>query len=137
MAKKLSWSEKLENGKPHYIKTLDKNFAGMKAGQIMLIPSTKLIDNFIQKIPKGKAMSIVDMRNKLAKKHKADVTCPVATGFVLKTVAEAAFEKHNEGQRLSAVTPVWRVLNADSPTLKKLSFDTEILLKQRKLEKLD
>ncbi len=137
MKTKLTWLQKLQQGKPHYVKTLDKNFAGMKAGQQMLVPSAKLLDAFIQKIPKGKSVDVLGMREKLASKHKADVTCPIATGFVMKIVAEAAFEQLNAGEPLKNITPIWRVLDKDSKTLSKLTFDTDFIFAQRKREKLD
>ncbi len=134
MAKQKTWNEKFLSSKPHQVKRLDKNFAGMKAGQQMLLPSPKLIDDFIQKIPEGEAMDIPYMRQTLAKQHQADVMCPIATGFVVKIVAEAAFEKLAEGESIENITPVWRVLDKDSPTLKKVSFDPAIVLNQRELE---
>lgn len=137
MTKKINWQDKMMQGKPHQVKTLDKTFAGMEAGQLMLLPSAKIIDAFIQKIPKGKSMGIVEMRKKLAKKYKAEVTCPIATGFVMKIVAEAAFEKLNSGEALKNITPIWRVLDKDSKTINKLSFDTDFIFTQRKREKLD
>ena len=55
-------------------------------------------------------MDLKTLRRQLAEKYKAEVTCPITMGFHLRTVAEAAFETHNAGARLSEVTPVWRVL---------------------------
>lgn len=131
MPKKLSWNQKLEASKPHALKRLDKNLAGMKAGQMMLVPSPKLLDDFVKKLPQGSRTNVVSMRETLAKQHKADVTCPIATGFAIKIVAEAAFEKLNQGNSFSEVTPVWRVLDKDSPTLQKVSFDKNIFLELR------
>ena len=125
---KPTWNEKLVSSKPHVVKHLDKNFAGMKAGQMMLLPSAKLIDEFVQTIPSGKSVTMIEMRRALAKTHSADVTCPIASGFCIKIVAEAAFEKLNEGTPFEEVTPVWRVLDKDSPTLQKVSFDKKIIL---------
>ena len=134
MIKKPSWNQKLEASKPHKVKRLGKNFAGMKAGQMMLVPSPKLLDEFIQTISAGSNESVISLREQLAKKHKADVTCPVATGFAIKIVAEAAYEKLNQGDDPSDVTPVWRVLDKESPTLTKVSFDGSIFLNLRESE---
>lgn len=131
---KKSWREKLEDGKPATVKRLDKNFAGMKAGQIMLIPSAKLIDNYIGNIPESETQSVEEMRNHLAKTFNADVTCPIATGFALKTVAEAAYEKLVETDDLAEITPIWRLLNAESKTMKKVSFDNSFITIQRESE---
>jgi len=137
MATKRSWNEKLEASKPHVVKRLDKNLAGMKAGQQMLVPSPKLLDEFVQNIPEGSSMNVVSMRETLAEQYQADETCPIATGFAIKIVAEAAFEKLDQGDSLSGITPVWRVLDKDSPTLQKVSFDSQALLNQRIAEGLD
>lgn len=134
MTKQKTWNEKLLSSKPHQIKRLDKSFAGMKAGQQMLLPSPKLIDDFIHAIPEGESIDISLMRQTLAKRHQADVMCPIATGFALKIVAEAAFEQLAEGEAIENITPVWRVLDKKSPTLKKVSFDPAIALNQRELE---
>ena len=135
MKKKVSWNQKLEASKPHRLKRLDKNFAGMKAGQMMLLPSPKLIDEFLKEVAVGTKLDAVLLRKELAKHQKADVTCPIATGFAIKIVAEAAFEKLNQGTDVSEVTPVWRVLDKNSSTLNKVSFDKNIFLEMRAAER--
>ncbi|MBX2849018.1 MAG: hypothetical protein KTR16_11905 [Acidiferrobacterales bacterium] len=134
MVKQNSWNQKLETSKTHLVKRLDKNFAGMQKGQMMLVPSAKLLDRFIQKITVNQMVDVVTLRELLAKKHKAEVCCPVATGFALKIVAEAAFEKLSKGIEVEDITPVWRVLDKDSKTLQKVSFDREVFLELRAAE---
>ena len=134
MPKQKSWNEKLVTSKPHVVKRLDKNLAGMKAGQQMLVPSPTLLDDYINTLPEGKAINVVEMRSVLAARHAADVTCPIATGFAMKIVAEAAFETLNQGKNLTEITPVWRVLDKDSKTLQKVSFDPNSMLAQREAE---
>ena len=135
MKKKVSWNQKLEASKPHRLKRLDKNFAGMKAGQMMLLPSPKLIDEYIKELSVGTKQNLIVLRKELAKQHKADVTCPIATGFAIKVVAEAAFEKLNQGTDVSEVIPIWRVLDKNSSTLNKVSFDKNIFLEMRAAER--
>jgi hypothetical protein len=72
----------------------------------------------------------------LAAQHKADVTCPITVGFHLRTVAEAAFEQVQQGKAWAEVTPFWRVIDAKSPTLKRLSFDPAVVLRMRQAEGL-
>jgi len=79
-------------------------------------------------------MDVLTMRETLAEQHQADVTCPIATGFAIKIVAEAAFEKLDQGVSQSQITPVWRVLDKESPTLQKVSFDPQALLNLRPAE---
>jgi len=131
MNKKKTWTEKLNTSKPHEVKPVPLNIAGMKAGQIMLVPSPRIVDEFIRKIPKGKRMDIKTLRTRLARKYGAEVTCPITMGFHLRTVAEAAFEALNQGAKLNEITPIWRVLDENTPTMKKLSFDSGFILRQR------
>ncbi len=134
MAKHKSWNEKLATSKPHVVKRLDKNFAGMISGQQMLVPSPALLDAFINTLAEGKSMTVAEMRAALAYQHEADVTCPIATGFAMKIVAEAAFENLDKGKPITKITPVWRVLDKDSKTLKKVSFDPSAMLSLREAE---
>lgn len=136
MKAKRSWTEKLNSPRPHEVKPAPIDIAGMKAGQIMLIPSARIVDDFVRTIPKGTSMDVKTLRHKLARKYGAEVTCPITMGFHLRTVAEAAYEAHENGARMSDVTPIWRVLDADAPTTKKLSYDPAFLLNQRRREKL-
>jgi hypothetical protein len=136
MKTKKSWTEKLNASKPHEVKPAPIDIAGMKAGQIMLVPTARIVDDFIRTIPKGSSMDVLTLRKRLARKYRAEVTCPITTGFHLKTVAEAAFEALERGARLSAVTPVWRVLDEKSPTTKKLSCGPSFIEKQRSREGL-
>ena len=76
------------------------------------------------------------LRAALAAAHGAEVCCPITTGFHVRTVAEAAWEALGSGTPLAGITPVWRVLDAASPTLPKLSFDLDFIRDQRALEGL-
>jgi len=131
---KKSWTEKYEGSKPHEVKILHRDIAGMKAGQIMLLPSPRLVDEYIRTIPNGESMDVKTMREGLAKEHDAEVTCPIVTGFQLRTVAEFAWEEYEKGKAIDEIPPVWRVIDENTPTFTKLSFDGEFLLDQRKRE---
>jgi hypothetical protein len=132
---KKSWLEKRDLAKPYEIKTLAINISGMKAGQIILLPSPQIVDAAISAIPYGGSMDIPTLRKNLAAQFNAEVTCPVTMGFQLRIVAEAAFEAFNQG--LEIVTPVWRVLDQHTPTFHKVSFDPTFLLQQRKNEGIE
>lgn len=122
-AKKKSWIEKRECGKAPHVKVIDKSFAGIAAGSKMLISSPQEIDDFCNKIPKGKFIEPSQMRHELAKKHKADATCPVTTGIFLRIVAEAALEEYSQGKPANKITPFWRAVDGQSALAKKLSAD--------------
>ena len=129
-----SWLEKYNSAPPHQVKPAPMDIAGMKKGEIMLVPTPKIIDAFIAKIPRGTGMDVKTFRTKLAKKYKAEVTCPITAGFHLRAVAEVALEKLNAGAKLSEVTPFWRVLDENAPTTAKLSCGAAFVKKQRKAE---
>ena len=132
-----SWIEKRNCTKDHVIKTLDKDFADMKAGQTMLVPTAKIIQHAIEAIPEGQSFDVRYLRNKLADDYKADVTCPVTTGIKLRICAEAAFEEFNTGKDLSQITPFWRVMDKETSTTKKLSFDSAFITQQREREHIN
>jgi hypothetical protein len=135
MARK-SWTEKLADPRPHEVKPAPIDIAGMKAGEIMLVPTPRLVDDFIRAIPRGASLDVAGLRKAMAEKHGAEVTCPITTGFHLRTVAEAAFEALSNGARLEAITPFWRVLDERAPTTKKLSFGAALLAERRRAEGL-
>ncbi len=137
MNRKKTWTQRLHDGKTHEVKPAPISIAGMKAGQIMLVPTARLVDDFIQGIPAGRSMNAKQLRQALAAAHGAEVTCPITTGFHLRTVAESMWEALGNGTPVHRLTPVWRVLPADSATLKKLSFDIRFIQRQRELEGLD
>jgi hypothetical protein len=136
MAKKKTWTDKLNDGSRPVIKPCPIAIAGMKPGQIMLVPTPRLIDEFIRDLPIGTSLTVQDLRSRMAAAHNAEVMCPITTGFHLRTVAEAAHEAIVAGMAPHQVTPFWRVMDAGSPTLKKLSFDPEFVFHQRRLEGL-
>ncbi len=117
---KKSWSEKFENARPHVVKPAPINIAGMKKGEIMLVPSPQIVAKFIRGIPRGKSMGIKTLRDRLARKYKAEVTCPITMGFHLRTIAEAALETRRKEGATADITPFWRVLDA-IPNDEKLS----------------
>jgi hypothetical protein len=136
LTKRRSWTDKLDSARAPEVKPAPIDIAGMKKGEIMLVPSPRLIDAFIRSIPKGVGMDVKTLRRELASRNGAEVTCPITTGFHLRVVAEAAYEAHERGEAVSAVTPFWRVLDEDAATSRKLSFGLDFLRKRRREEGL-
>lgn len=84
--------------------------ASFPAGE-MLIATPRVIDKAVRSIKKGKVISVLDLRERLAKQFEADYTCPLTTGIFLRIVAEnAEFERSRGAQR---VAPYWRVVQKD------------------------
>jgi alkylated DNA nucleotide flippase Atl1 len=105
-----SWREKLE--KPQDPKVVDIPPKLSRFGKgTMLIPTPKLVDDLIRKVPKGKLVTIGELRRKLAAEFEADVTCPLTTGIFVRIAAEAAEEDRANGRQ--RLTPYWRVIKDD------------------------
>lgn len=134
--KRKSWIEKRDIHKEPAIKKLTGDFADMHTGEKMLIANPKIVDDYIRQIPKGKEISLQQMRKDIAADFNADKMCPTTAGIFLRIVAEAAYEELEKGKPISKITPFWRMMNEKSPAAKKLSFGIDFLKEQRKKEKL-
>ena len=131
------WTARLSADPEPKVRPMPKDRIGLKKGDLCLLPSARVVDDFIRAVPKGKAVDLAQMRATLARRYKADGCCPVYLGYHLRTVAEAACEARDRGMPLSRITPVWRVLDADAPTLKKLSAKNAAwIVDRRSREKL-
>jgi hypothetical protein len=135
MAKK-TWAQRMDAKPPHTVVT-DKDFAGVPAGSKLLISSPKHIEKFLLAQPYGRNFTVQQMRKELAKQSRCDAACPVSTSIFLRIVAENAYERAQAGEPMETIPPVWRVIDAKSPLMKKLSFDTAWITIQRKLEGIE
>jgi hypothetical protein len=98
-----TWREKLEKEQePRVVET--------PRGR-MLIPKPLDVDALIRRIPRGKLVTVNQLRERLARDFQADYACPLTTGIFLWIAAEAAEEDISRGVR--EVTPYWRVIRAD------------------------
>lgn len=131
-----TWTDRLDQGTP-VVKPAPRTVGDVAEGQSMLVPTARQVDDFIRSIPKGVDMDVRALRTALAIEHGAEVSCPVYTGYHLRTVAEAAFEALERGQPIEKITPFWRVLNDQTPTTRKLSFGRDFVVGQRNAEGLE
>lgn len=106
---KKSFSEKLKDNKnlPKVIKIKGKLIKRWGRGTVA-IPSPREVDAIIKKVPKGKLITINQIRGKIAKKHKATMGCPICTGIFARISAGAAKEQKAKGKK--NITPYWRTL---------------------------
>ena len=130
MAMKKTWLDKLNETKEPKIKRIDIDFADIPAGSNMFIATPKIIDKYIQEIGVGKRIDTKTLRKDLALAHNADSTCPVTTGIFLRIVAEANYEKLQQGKNVEEITPFWRAIEPNSVLAKKLTFGQDFLLQQ-------
>jgi len=74
----------------------------------IIIPAPLEVDEIMKDVPKGKIITINKIREKLAKKHKTNIACPICTGIFASISAHAAEEEREEGKK--EITPWWRTL---------------------------
>lgn len=126
-----SWTEKFVGARPAHLVVLEKPFAGVPAGQQLFIPSPELLAARIASLPPGTRTDPVALRAALAKEHGAAVTCPVATAFQLRILAEYALERLAAGE---APIPFWRAIPPESAVAQKLSCGPEFIRQRREAE---
>lgn len=119
--KPTDWRKRFGAAKDPHVVMLHTDFAGVKAGNMMLISSPGEIANYLARIPQGETRTMDRLRNELARKAGAHAMCPVTTAIYLRVVAEVALADLAEGRPLDQVVPFWRVVTPDSKVAKKLS----------------
>jgi len=110
MAKlKISWKKKLEDDKdlPKVIE-IDEKMSKRWGTGTCVIPAPREVNEIMNTVPKGKLLTINEIRKILAKKHGATIGCPITTGIFAWISANAADEAKNEGRK--RITPYWRTL---------------------------
>ena len=107
--KKKSWTEKLADSKdlPKVEEITEKMSKRWGTGTVV-IPAPIEVDAMMRKVPRGKLVTINEIRAALAKKHKATIGCPMTTGIFAWVAANAADEQRQVGEK--DVTPYWRTL---------------------------
>jgi len=130
-------AERLKDSKPEKRVVLDKDFAGVKAGQTLYVANPNIVDQYVRAIPARQSRTIVQMREDLAKSKDADATCPVSTAIFLRISAQAAIDEMEGGKPKEYIAPFWRVLRTSDKITAKLSIDRQWIDTQRAQEGLD
>lgn len=109
MAKKRTWREKLSDSKelPKVVLLNEKAQEHWK-GQSMAVPSPLEVNEIMAKVPRGRLITIDEVRKRIARKHKADIGCPLTCGIFSWIAANAAAEEAVAGKK--RITPYWRTL---------------------------
>jgi hypothetical protein len=128
-----TWQEKMNPDAKAKIVRLEKPYAGVAKGGRLFIATPEIVREYIRAIPRGQTRTPQEMRQDLAKTHKADVTCPTSSGIFIRINAEAALEEVQKGKALSKVTPFWRIIDPESPAAKKISCGAKFI-EDRRLE---
>ena len=107
--KRKSWQGKLMDSKdfPRVEKITGKMSKYWGTGTVV-IPKPIEVDEIMKKVPKGKLITINQIRSILAKRHGATIGCPICTGIFASIAAHAAEETAAQGKE--EITPYWRTL---------------------------
>ena len=111
MKAKKSWRAKLRDSKglPRVGRIMGKMTRRWGTGT-MVIPAPKEVDAIMNQVPRGKVITINEVRLRLATMHKTSIACPITTGIFAWIAAHAAEEAAAEGRR--RITPYWRTLKS-------------------------
>lgn len=123
MKTRTTWREKLEKEQELRIADILPKMVKRFGRGKMLIPRPLDVDALIRKVKKGKLVTQDQIRKRLAKDSKVNVTCPITTGIFIRIAAEAAEEDLREGEK--QITPYWRVIKADGSLNEKFPGGTK------------
>jgi hypothetical protein len=109
---KKSWREKLEtdgkrNNLPRVVE-IDEGMSQRWGTGTVVIPDPLEVNEIMRNVPRGKLITINQIRARLAKRHGASIGCPITTGIFAGIAARAAEEDAAEGKK--DITPYWRTL---------------------------
>jgi alkylated DNA nucleotide flippase Atl1 len=106
-----TWREKLADDKdlPRVVEITDKMSKRWGTGTVV-IPAPREVNEIMRKVPRGKLITINQIRALLAQKHGASIGCPITTGIFTNIAARAAEEAAAEGEK--NITPYWRTLKS-------------------------
>jgi alkylated DNA nucleotide flippase Atl1 len=106
-----SWREKLADSKGlPMVQEITPNMSQRWGTGTVVIPAPMEVDEIMKRVPRGKVITINEIRQVLARKHGASIGCPITTGIFAWVAAHAANEDEAEGKK--KVTPYWRTLKS-------------------------
>lgn len=111
MYRKRSFREKLADNKD--FPRVQRLTGGMRRrwgpGTIVL-PAPREVDDLMRRVRRGHVTTINQLREVLARRHRATVACPIVTGIHARIAAGAAGEDEAAGRKRA--TPFWRTLKS-------------------------
>jgi len=112
---RVSWEAKL---RPDLVPRVVEDRRGVGR---LLLPTPLLVGEVVAAIPRGRVMTIGQLRRALAERFKADSTCPLMTGIFATILAGAVVE--DLSQRRKPRWPVWRLVRDDGTLHPKWPLD--------------
>jgi alkylated DNA nucleotide flippase Atl1 len=133
---KKSWREKLEtdgkrNNLPRVVEITPDMSQRWGTGTVV-IPDPMEVNEIMRSVPKGRLITINQIRERLAKKHGATIGCPITTGIFAGIAARAAGEDAAEGKK--DITPYWRTLKVGGVLNEKYPGGVEAQAEKLKAE---
>ena len=129
-----SAAEHLNADKQPKMVVLDKDFAGVKKGQMLFVATPKIVADYIKRIPYGETRTIERMRREMARRRKCDASCPVSTAIFIRIAAQSAVDEIDAGKAVDEVIPFWRLLSGKDKITKKLTIDAAWVDQQQESE---
>lgn len=128
-----SWQEKLADSKglPKIEKITGKMSKRWGTGTVV-IPAPKEVDEIMCSVPKGRLITINQIRSILAQRHCATIGCPITTGIFAWISAHAAEEAREAGKK--DITPYWRTLKSTGELNEKYPGGIEAQARHLKAE---
>ena len=108
---KVPWRQKLERQQKPRIFEIPARMQGRFGTGRMVIPRPLDVDALIRRVPRGRLVTVLQLREELARRSKADVACPLCTGIFVRIAAETAEEERRAGKK--TVTPYWRIVTGE------------------------
>jgi len=108
---RIPWREKLERQQQSKIVDIPPRMQARLGKGRMVIPRPLDVDALIRRVPRGKLVTVLQLRQELARRSAVDTACPLCTGIFVRIAAEAANEEQRAGKK--RVTPYWRVISSE------------------------
>lgn len=109
MKQRKTWSEKLADAKGlPKVERITGRMSKRWGTGTMVIAAPAEVDAIMARIPRGKLITINEIRALLAQKHGVTIACPITTGIFAWIAAHAAEEAAAAGRKRT--TPYWRTL---------------------------
>jgi alkylated DNA nucleotide flippase Atl1 len=108
---RLTWGEKLDQDKglPKVV-PIGPTMSKQWGEGTVVVPTPREVDAIMKLVPKGKLITIQEIRAVLAERHGATIGCPLTTGIFAWIAAHAAEEDRKAKRK--GVTPYWRTLKS-------------------------
>jgi len=116
------WREKLERQQQPKIVDIPPRMQVRLGKGRMVVPRPLDVDALMRRVRKGKLVTVLQLREELAKRSGVDTACPLCTGIFVRLAAEAANEERREGKK--TITPFWRVITSQGRLNPKLPGGT-------------